>query len=122
MDESILLSIKEQLGVDRNYGVFDTPIMAGINSSLFALSQLGVGPANPFSITGEKETWADFLRERSDLEAVKTYVYIKTRLVFDPPTSSFVIESLKEMAKEYEWRLNVQAEEGVIENGETDIS
>lgn len=121
-DESILISIKEQLGIDKNYGVFDTPIIAGINSALFALSQIGVGPSAPFSITGETETWSDFLGERRDLTAVKTYVYIKTRLVFDPPSSSFVIAALENMAKEYEWRLNVQAEEGVIEDAEADIS
>jgi hypothetical protein len=104
---SILDSIKKLLGMEPDYTDFDTDVIIHINSAIMILNQLGIGNI-PFSISSNLETWKDFLGEDlSYLEAVKTYIYIKVKLVFDPPTSSFVITSLESKAGELEWRFKV---------------
>lgn len=106
--ESILTSIKKLLGIDESYEHFDADIIMHINSVLAILVQLGVGPAEGFFIQDKAKTWADFLGEDSALlEGVRTYVYMKVRLIFDPPTSAAAIESMTKLAHEFEWRLNV---------------
>lgn len=113
MEESILVTIKKLLGIDENYDAFDLDILTHINSCLFTLSQLGVGYKNKgFVVTGKNETWSDFLSDISNYQGVKTYIYLKVKLIFDPPTSSFVIEAMNGQIKELEWRLNLEAEEG----------
>lgn len=107
---SILIDVKKMLGVGEDDTHFDPEIILHTNSSLLALNQLGVGPTNGFMIAGTTETWDDLLGDRIDTIAAKTFLYLKVRLVFDPPTSSFVIEAIKDQIKELEWRLNVQAE------------
>lgn len=109
MNESILNSVKKLIGLDSAYDAFNTDIIIHINSVLMLLNQLGVGEKG-FSITGDTETWADFLGSDSDLHMAKSYVAMKTRLVFDPPTNSTVMESLKQSIAEMEWRLNVQVD------------
>ena len=90
--DSILQSIKKLLGLDENYDAFDDDVMMHINSVLMILTQLGVGPKNGFSITGEEETWGDYLGEDiSKLSAVKTYVYLKVKTMFDPTSSSVLL-------------------------------
>lgn len=117
-ENSILISIKKLLGIDKDYVQFDQDIIININSALMSLTQLGVGPQSGFKISGEEETWNDFIGERIDFESVKTYVYLKVRLIFDPPQSSYLIENIKEQLKEIEWRLNFQAEKlGVFKEG-----
>lgn len=117
-ENSILISIKKLLGIDKDYVQFDQDIIININSALMSLMQLGVGPQSGFKISGEEETWNDFIGERIDFESVKTYVYLKVRLIFDPPQSSYLIENIKEQLKEIEWRLNFQAEKsGVLKEG-----
>lgn len=112
LEESILVSVKKMLGIDPEYDPFDTDITILINSALATLTQIGIGPADGFYITGSDETWSDFLGDSERrLQSVKTYVYIKVKLIFDPPGSSFVMSALEEQAKELEWRLNVRAEE-----------
>jgi hypothetical protein len=74
------------------------------------LKQLGVGPTQGFKIADNTAEWEDFTTERIDLEGLKTYMYLKVRLVFDPPQSSYLIENIKEQIKELEWRLNFQVE------------
>jgi hypothetical protein len=111
MSDSILTSTKKILGVDETYTVFDQDIMIHINSVFSTLSQLGVGPDYGFEITGATETWGDFLNGDKNLNAVRTYVYLRVRLLFDPPTTGYLVEALKEQIKELEWRLNVQREE-----------
>lgn len=106
---SILDSIKKLLGIDPDYDAFDVDVIVGINSALMALNQLGVG-LDGFRITGQDETWETFLDGRTDLEAAKTYVYLKTKLAFDTPANSFVVDALKQQMDEYGWRLNVNAE------------
>lgn len=102
------------LGIDEEYTHFDVDITIHINSALMFLNQIGIGPDAPFLITGDTETWADLLGQ-VNVEAVKTYVYLKVKLVFDPPTSSFVLESIKNTITELEWRLNVQVEKPIVE-------
>lgn len=103
--DSILISIKKLLGNDPDYHDFDMDIIMCINAALMAAHQIGVG--KEFSITGETETWDDFLDGQENVEAVKIYVYLKTRMLFDPPTSGSVIEAYNAQIKEYEYRLYV---------------
>lgn len=117
MNESILTSIKKMLGITEEYTHFDQDLIIHINTVLMILTQLGVGPAGGFSIKDEHETWSDFVSENEKLEAVKSYVYLKVRLLFDPPLSSAVTESINKMINELEWRLNVAADKTeVIQN------
>lgn len=109
--DSILTSIKKLLGITKECTSFDPDLIIHINSVFLILQQLGVGPEEGFSITGEYETWDQFLPEGiKNLEAVKSFMHIKVRLLFDPPTSSAVMEAMNHMASEFEWRLNVAAE------------
>lgn len=109
MEESILTTIKKLLGLDESYEAFDTDIIVAINTALMALVQIGVGPKNGFIIEDDAATWKDFLgSDSNDLEAAKSYVFIKARLMFDPPSSSVVVEAYNKAAAECEWRLNVQ--------------
>ena len=111
MMESILTSVKKLLGIDENYEHFDQDIIMHINSVLAILVQLGIGPAGGFSITGKNETWANFLGDSAaNLEGVKTYVYMKVRLIFDPPVTAAAIDSMNRLVNEFEWRLNVTAD------------
>lgn len=108
MIESILTSIKKLLGIAEDYEHFDEDITMHINSVLMILTQVGVGPEEGFSITGNFETWEDFLgNDASKLMAVRTYVYLKVKMLFDPPQSSAAIESINRLINEFEWRLNV---------------
>lgn len=123
MEESILMTIKKMLGgslVETDH--FDMDIIININSVLMQLGQLGIGPTEGFIIQDEHEIWSEFLLERKDLIAVQAYIYLKVKQVFDPPTSSFVLDSVDRQIKELEWRLNVQAEHkpvgGVEEYGQ----
>ena len=110
MDESILTSIKKLLGPSEDDTSFDTDIIIHINTAIMVLTQLGVGPSTGFAISDKTKTWKDFIGDRIDLEAIKTFIYLKVRLVFDPPTSTVAIEAMKEAVKEYEFRINVNAE------------
>ena len=105
--ESILTSIKKLLGITENYEHFDADLIMHINSVFLNLTQLGVGPAEGFMIEDDSAYWTDFIEDAVQLQAVKSYIYLKVRLLFDPPTSSAVIESMNRMIAEYEWRLNV---------------
>lgn len=105
--ESILTSIKKLLGITADYKHFDNDIIMHINTTFLTLNQLGVGPETPAMITSELATWESVFGEMKNLEAIKTYVYLKVRMLFDPPTSSFVLDSMNRQASELEWRLNV---------------
>ena len=108
--ESILTSIKKLLGIDEEYTQFDSDIIMHINSVFLNLTQLGVGPSEGFQIEDDSDTWEDFIGDSNQLQAVKSYVYLKVKLLFDPPLSSSVIESMNRMTTELEWRLNVAVE------------
>ena len=106
METSILTSIKKLLGVAEDYVEFDEDIMTHINSVFLNLTQLGVGPEEGFMIEDNTAEWEDFINGSVQLQAVKTYVYLKVKLLFDPPLSSSVTESINRMIAELEWRLN----------------
>ena len=107
--QSILLTVKKMLGVSEEYHAFDLDIIININSVFLTLNQLGVGPATPYQITDTEQTWSDFLGEQTEyLAGVQTYVYLRTRLLFDPPTNSFLVDSIRKQCDELEWRFTVQ--------------
>lgn len=110
MIDSILTSIKKILGIPEDYADFDLDVMMCINTVLNILTQIGVGPLEGFTIRSDNETWTDFVGTDKRLEMVKNYVSIKVRLLWDPPQNSFLLENLKDQAKELEWRLNVQVD------------
>jgi len=110
--DSILTSIKKLLGIEEEYTHFDTDIIIYINSALMYLNQLGVGPETGFYITSDSETWDNYLSGETTIESVKSFVYLRTRLIFDPPSSSSVIDAIERQIKEAEWRILVQAERG----------
>lgn len=105
--ESILTSIKKMLGIAEEYTHFDADLMMHINSVLSILTQIGVGPHEGFSIENKNDVWADFIPENSNLELVKSYTYMKVKILFDPPLISAVIESMNRMVSELEWRIQV---------------
>lgn len=110
MDDSILATIKKMLGLDVNYTPFDQDIIVLINGVFMTLHQLGIGPADGFSIEDYSSRWSEFLTNPINLRAAQEYVYMKVRMVFDPPGNSFVMDALKQQCQELEWRMNVQAE------------
>lgn len=107
MEESILGSIKKLLGIHEDDTTFDMDVMIHINSAILALTENGIGPQNGFAIKGSTEKWSDFLGSSSLLEASKTFIYLTVKLVFDPPTSSFVIDAYQKQLNEIIWRLNI---------------
>lgn len=109
--ESILNSIKKLLGIAPDYTQFDTDLILHINSVFMILHQLGIGPVDGFRISGSEETWNDYISEDDNLDAIKTYMHLKVKVVFDPPLNASVMESHKQLISELEWRLNVQREE-----------
>lgn len=108
MNESILDTIKKLLGMTPSYTAYDADVIVAINSTFNVLYQLGVGPETPYSISNAYDTWSQFTEDRKTIEMVKTYIFLKVKLIFDPPLNSTVLESYKQMASEYEWRLNTE--------------
>jgi hypothetical protein len=111
MEQSILNSTKKILGIAANYTVFDLDIITHINSAFSTLTQLGVGPAEGFMIQGVDEEWEDFIADDLQYNSVKSYVFLKTRQLFDPPQTSYLISAVERQIQELEWRLNVHREE-----------
>lgn len=113
MGDSILTSIKKLLGIDSAYTQFDQDIIIHTNSVFLTLNELGVGPDEGFAISSEGETWSDYIDDNPLLlNAVKSYMYLKVRMLFDPSLTSSVTELMKEEAKELEWRMNVLVDPG----------
>lgn len=108
--DSILQSVKKLLGIPEDYEHFDQDIIMHINSSLLSLRQIGIGPDGGYAVTGSADTWQSVYGSYKNLEAVKTYVYLKVRLLFDPPTSQALIDAIKSQTAELEWRLREEAE------------
>lgn len=120
--ESILTSVKKMLGITDEYEHFDSDIIIHINTALSVLNQLGVGPDEGFSINDKTSTWSEFIGESKLLESVKSYVFLKVKLLFDPPQSSSVIEAINRQISELEWRISVMVDsinksEEVNQNG-----
>ena len=108
--ESILTSVKKLLGIDEEYYQFDPDIIIHINSVFMILTQMGVGPSEGFTIEGEDARWSDFIDDNTSIESVKSYVFMKVKLMFDPPLSSSVADAMNRTISELEWRLNVAAD------------
>ena len=109
---SILTSVKKAMGIAPEYTHFDPDIIMHINSVFLTLEQLGVGPREGFAIEDEQDEWSDFIGNNKLLNAVKSWTYLKVRLLFDPPQSSAAVESINRMIKEFEWRINVTVDPG----------
>lgn len=109
--DSILTSTKKILGIDETYTEFDVDILMHINSVFATLNQLGIGPSIGFAIMDDTPTWDAFLGTDPRLNSVKIYMYLRVRLLFDPPSTSYLITALNEQVRELEWRLNVYREE-----------
>lgn len=103
--ESILTSIKKLLGIEESYEIFDPDIIMYINSVFSTLTQLGVGPEKGFSIKDKTTTWSEYLNNDPRLDLIKNYIFLKVKLIFDPPTSSSVQSAYERMIQELEWRI-----------------
>lgn len=106
--DSILLSVKKMLGIAEEYTSFDQDIIMHINSAFFILNQLGVG-TDKFSITDDSAVWTDFI-DIENLELIRSYVYLKVRMLFDPPQAGALSEAMKRSIDEFEWRINVEVD------------
>lgn len=113
MEESILKGTKKMLGLAPDYTAFDHDVITHINSVFSTLSQLGIGPSEGFMIEDDSKVWTQFIAPNHNLNAVRTYLYLKVRMFFDPPTTSFLIEAMNKQILEAEWRLNV-VREGIV--------
>lgn len=112
METSILVSTKKVLGIAEDYTAFDLDIITHINTAFSTLTQLGVGPSQGFMIEDETAIWADFIGETDlELNSVKSYVFLRVKHLFDPPTTSYLIDAYERQIKELEWRLNVHRED-----------
>lgn len=111
--ESILTSIKKLLGIPEDDESFDTDIIIHINSVFMILNQLGVGPTKGFRIYNKEDIWDDYITDGITAELVKSYVYLKVRLLFDPPSTSAVMDSINRQISEFEWRLNISSDSEV---------
>lgn len=111
MEQSILTSTKKILGIAGDYTVFDLDIITHINSAFATLTQLGIGPAEGFEIEDNEAVWGDFTNDDPTFNSVKSYVFLKTRQLFDPPTTSYLLTAMEKQIQELEWRLNTRREE-----------
>lgn len=121
--DSILLSVKKALGIDSECTDFDTELIMHINTVLSTLTQIGVGSEDGFVISGAEEKWSDFVADELKWSQIRTYVYTKVRLIFDPPQGTAVVEAMNKVANELEWRLyviadNLRKEKEENQNGE----
>ena len=107
MCDSILNSIKKVLGVSNEDDYFDADLIVHINSVFFTLRQLGVNFINNYYITDSTDTWSEYISNMNDCEAIKTYVCLKVRLLFDPPSNASLIDCINKQLSELEWRIMV---------------
>lgn len=110
MSDSILTSIKKNLGLEESYTAYDFEVITGINTAFATLNQLGVGPEQGFQIEDAVPTWNDFLGSNSKYNMVKSYVQLRVRLLFDPPQTSYLIKAFQEEVEQFEWRISVLRE------------
>ena len=108
--DSILISIKSMLGVQEEFTGFDGTIMSAINTAIFSLNQVGIGPVDGMTVVSTDQTWSELYDGVSNLEAVKSYIYLKTKLIFDPPATSFLLQSIDSQMTEALWRLSIEVE------------
>lgn len=115
MNESILVSVRQAIGLGEEHTFFDPTLIMHINSTFDVLHQLGAGPLAGYSIEGDQETWNDYFENepKNVIQFIKSYMYVAVKLLFDPPQNSFLVKQLEDQKKEYEWRINVAAESGL---------
>lgn len=111
LEPSILKGTKKALHISTDDESFDQDILLHINTAFSTLHQLGIGPTAGFAIEDDTATWDDFISDDPRFNSIKTYVYLRVRLLFDPPSTSFAIEAFENQIKELEWRLNALREE-----------
>lgn len=112
-EDSILKSVKKAIGLDATDTSFDLDVIMHINSVFTTLNQLGVGPEDEYTIDGNVETWTEFIGDQKNINSVRSYMYLKVRMLFDPPATSFALDAMDKQIKEYEWRLNVAVEKPI---------
>jgi hypothetical protein len=110
VEQSILKSTKKMLGLDASYTAFDLDVLTNINITFSNLTQIGILPDNGFAISDNTTNWAALGLSVPLLSMVKSYVYLKVRMLFDPPTTSFLLKAYEDQIKEYEWRLTALKE------------
>lgn len=115
MEPSILNSTKHILGLQEDYNAFDLDVLTHINAAFSTLSQLGIASADGYFVEDATDLWTDLNLPQNQLNLIKTYIFLKVRILFDPPTTSFLIEATDKQIKELEWRLNVYREEALAE-------
>lgn len=109
--DSILITIKKMLGIDAEDDSFDMDIIVIINSIIPSLTQMGIGPSKGYVVLSSENLWSDYLKDNViNLEGIKTYIFLKTKLVFDPPANSTMIEAYNKMISELEWRMMLNVE------------
>lgn len=114
--DSIVNTIKKLLGIDESEDAFDLDIITHINTAIFSLSQIGVGPPNGYIVSSIEDKWTDYISQSTiNLQGVKSYIHLKTKLVFDPPTNSTTIQSIDNTLKELEWRMMLAVETNNLE-------
>lgn len=111
METSILSSVKKILGIAEDYTAFDEDIIMHINTAFSTLTQLGVGPSEGFMIEDEDAVWGDFIGDDFQFNAVKSYVGLRVRMLFDPPSTSYLITAMENQIRELAWRLSTHREE-----------
>ena len=111
-NDSILTTVKKLIGLDEEYDAFDQDILIYINSILFELEQIGIKSKEGFVLSDKTAVWLDYTDDERILNVLKPYVYLKTKLIFDPPTSSSVADSINKVADRFEWRIHMYAETG----------
>lgn len=115
MESSILISTKKVLLIDASYDAFDLDVITHINTALSTLTQMGIGPADGFMIEDDTEEWEDFIGDDARYSMIRTYVYLKVSMLFDPPTTGYLVDAKNNQIREIEWRLNVLREEDMEE-------
>ena len=110
VSESILNSIKKLLNISKDEHAFDTDIIIHINSVISALLQIGIGPSEGFRVSDESDTWQDYIADEQKIDYIKTYIYLKVKMIFDPPLNSSLMQSFNETIRELEWRLHINYE------------
>lgn len=116
--DSILGSVRKMIGgIDEDESPFDRDLIIHINSVFTVVNQLGVGPKDAYSITDDSQTWEDFWGDSEVINMVKSYMYLKTKIIFDPPTSGVLHEALERQITEFEWRLSVQGDTNRLHSG-----
>lgn len=119
MNESILETIAKAIGIGENYDYFNQELIMHINTVLMGLRQIGIGPTTPYVVTDSTATWSDFLGEDKNFEAVKTYMCLRVKMLFDPPTSSSLMDAMNNQISEWEWRLSIEYETSKQKEGES---